>query len=326
MSSCSQKFFILLLLFCGMPLLFLQNLQAQEPSAEEIKAKSQQAMSQPLRYTIVCNGVEMLVYQKALSDGSIAMLTDIQSPIKKTTIKYGEKHYDLYLEQQVAIDMSGIMQNLNHQFSSFFSDQNNKIAKDTIESVKVVSLDGKECYEILSATAEAFPSEIPDKPSIKSRLLIDKEYFLMREQEIFAKDGSTSSKLSYKDIQPQPNLTDDFFQLPPDLKILSPKSMKEYTHVVMELFAPKLPSEEDADAVFEKIRKKVEEGYPSGYHEIKPPLVAPPTPLPEHLLSPQYDSLPEKAMRPWATIISINVFFIMCITWLIYRKRNRIGD
>lgn len=334
MLSCSYRVFVFVLLplFWGMSLQFLQNLQAQDLSAEEIIAKSQHAMGQPLRYTITSgDGVEMLVYQKALPDGSMAMLTDTQSPINKTTIKYGEKHYDLYLEQQVAIDMSGVLLGVKNQYSSILSNRNSKPTQYTLEGVKIERHNEKECYEVFSImdqeTKETFlakmPADFRRKFPVKSRLLIDKENYFLHIRETFAEDGSTISRLVYKDIQHQPDLTDDFFQLPPDLEILSPESVKDHVRMTNELLKPKLPPE-DFDAEFEKIKKKVYEKYPTHYPEIKLPSVAPPTPLPDYLVKPRNDyPLPEKKKHPWAIIVSINVFFIMCMIWLVYRNKKR---
>ncbi|MGH7136674.1 MAG: hypothetical protein ACREHD_13105 [Pirellulales bacterium] len=43
-------------------------------------------MSGPLRYRVITGGVEMVVYQKPLPDGSLASLTDTEAPFKKTII------------------------------------------------------------------------------------------------------------------------------------------------------------------------------------------------------------------------------------------------
>ncbi|MDR1384168.1 MAG: hypothetical protein LBJ67_10035, partial [Planctomycetaceae bacterium] len=57
-----------------------------ELTADEILAKSQEAMTQPLHYKITNNGMEMSVYQKMLPDGKVALLMDISHPVKKTTM------------------------------------------------------------------------------------------------------------------------------------------------------------------------------------------------------------------------------------------------
>ncbi len=49
---------------------------AAEPSAQSILDRSQVAMTPPIRYRICTDGVDLLVYQKILSDGSLAMRTE----------------------------------------------------------------------------------------------------------------------------------------------------------------------------------------------------------------------------------------------------------
>ena len=89
---------------------------AAEPSAAEILVASKVAMSRPLKYRLISGGVETVVYQKMLPDGSMAILSDTSSQrIKKINIHYGDKNYELYLDHHVAIDMHFVYQELKSQ-------------------------------------------------------------------------------------------------------------------------------------------------------------------------------------------------------------------
>ena len=244
-------------------------LQADELSAEEIMAKSRTAMSQPLRYTSVsADGVEMTVYRKTLPNGSIAMLTNFPAT-KEISITYDKKHYDIHLEHQIAIDMSNVFQSANNLANSLVSDIQDDIKRKFYETAGVVKYNDRDCYEILEKITPEFKAAVWDKISenlrdkfpAKSRLLIDKESYLVQMREKFTEEGVTLSKIEYKDIHPQPDLSDDFFQLPPGLEVLSPQSIKEHTAIIKDRLMPQ-HTPVDVKVEFEKIEKEVKEKNP----------------------------------------------------------------
>jgi hypothetical protein len=242
----------------------VQSLQADELSAEEIMAKSQTAMSQPLRYTLVSEvGGEMVVYQKVLPDGSIATLTNFPAT-KQITIAYGEKHYDIRLEHQIAIDTSGMMQSMRDQAASWAED---KTPKKSYETIGVIKHNDKDCYEILETISPEFvkaigdnvPENLKNRIPAKSRFLIDKETYLVQEKETLTEGGATLSKVEYRDMQPQPDLSDDYFQLPPDLEVWTARSREEYHAIVADRLTPKrdtIAALEEIEAMVERKRKE----------------------------------------------------------------------
>jgi len=269
MITFTSKFYVALAVALYLTILSVQNVRADEPSAEEIVAKSLTAMSQPLQYTLISNGGgEMLVYQKILPDGSNAMLTNYPAT-KRMSIVYGKKHYDIRLEHQVAIDMSSVMQGMQDRVASWTSDLNDKTSKKTYELVEIIKHNDRDCYVIFETISLEFKEAIWNKISenmknefpAKKRFLIDKENYLMQERETLTEEGVTLSKVEYKDIRLQPDLSDDFFQLPPGLEVLYPQSTEEYTAIVTDRLMPN-PPRIDVETEFKKIKEEVREKNP----------------------------------------------------------------
>jgi outer membrane lipoprotein-sorting protein len=248
--------------FC-LTILSVQDIQADGLTAEEIMAKSQEAMNQPLNYTLVSdNGMEMVVYRKTLPDGSSAKLVSFPST-KKINLVYGKMLYDIRLEHQIAIDLSNIFQSTKDLAdSSFGSDLKDRNHQKSYELIGTVWYNDKDCYEILGMISpeagnvilDRLPENKTDKVGAKERFWIDKETYLIQAEEKLSEEGVTLSKKEYRDIHPQPDLSDDFFQIPPDLEVLFPQSTKEYAAIITGL-RPR----PDFEAQSEHARKEMEE-------------------------------------------------------------------
>ena len=317
---------------------FAIDIQADELSAEEIMAKSQIAMSQPIRYTSVsADGSEMDVYRKSLPDGLTAMLTNSLST-KSISITYGKKNYRIFLEHQIAIDMSNIRQNVSNKAASLNSGMEDVIHKKSYKIVGIVMHKNKDCYEIQETVTPEFkkavwdkiPDNMRDQFPAKCRFLIDKENFLVQVRETLTESGTTLSKMEYTDIRPQPDLSDDFFQLPPGLEVLSPQSNEEY----IAILADKLSEQRslvDRDAEFERIKTEIEEKYPilprrdvrKESEELIQQFRERVKTAKEDLIPPKEYPLPKPSSR-WITPVVVNgiVFTLLLILWWIRRKRK----
>lgn len=220
---------------------------AAEPSAAEILAESKAAMTQPMQYHLLTSGVEAVVYQKKLPDGSMASLSDTSSPIKKISITYGDKSYELYLEHRVAIDTRFKYQAARSQATSILSMLGGKPAESS-KIIGTVNHGGKDCYEIestlasdvVAALVKAAPPTVRSMMPAKFRYVIEKDTHLMVETEVISQQRSSISKVEFKDIKLRPDLSDDFFQLPPGLEVKKPKSMGEYMSLVVDMVRPKI--------------------------------------------------------------------------------------
>jgi hypothetical protein len=285
--------------------------------------ESQKAMGVAAHYRIVNQGMEVSIYQKPLPDGSIAMLTDISAPIKRSTIKYGDKSYDMYLEKKIAVDTSALLTEAKSMpgIAQLFATKDMKVA---LKLTRTFTDNGKEYYEmeqVMQIPANLPPAMAKSIPA-KNRFVIDAETFLIHEHEMSASDGSSITKLRYLGFEPMPDLTDDIFQLPDGFEVLSPQSINEYAVISLDLLRPRIPPV-DIQEEFERIKRGVEAKRPRQPAEMIFPVVSPPTQLPEHLDRSQYDyPLPEKPKRPWAIIIAVNVIIVALMIWLIYRNRK----
>ena len=321
-------------------------LQADEPSAEEIMAKSRVAMSQPLRYTSVsADGKEMVVYRKTLPNGSIASLTN-SSSTKRITIAYDETRYEIHLEHQIAIDMSYLPGGANYQAdSSLFSDMDHGTPKNSLEFAGIVKYNDKDCYEILEtispevrrAILARLPENAKNRFRAKSRILIDKENYLIQTREELTVEETTISKIEYRDIASQPDLSDDFFQLPPGLEVLTPKSPKEYLAIVADRFVPKRPlvdreeemarikKEQDerlamSRAETEKIKAEFEKKVAEDKERAQELLAA----ARDSVMSPEYYPLPESSGIGWVRTLLMSAGIICIILGIIYFLKRKL--
>lgn len=211
--------FLSAVMSCLMGALSIPHLWAAELTAEEIMARSETAMSQPLQYaSVLSDGTEMIVYQKILSNGSMARLTNFPAT-KRMSLDLDEKNYEIDLEYQIVVDRSNIFQNRQDQTVSSGVDLKNISPKKTYQPIKVVDYNGKECYEIIEKISPEFKAAIWDKLSddmrsrfpMKHRYLIDKENYLMQIDEALTEEDIILSTFEYKDIRLRSDLSDDFF-------------------------------------------------------------------------------------------------------------------
>jgi len=223
----------------------IPNAGSADLSPPEIMAASKAAMAKPMRYRVISGGNETVVYQKTLPDGSLASLSDVSTPFKKINIIYGSKSYELYLDRHVAIDTSFMYAAAKRQASSISASLGNKPAESST-LLNVVQRDGKDCFEIesaltqesLAAFLKALPPEARAMMPSKYRYTIEKQTYLMVQLDVLSATGSSLSHVVFKDLSPQPNMSDDLFMVPPGLEIKTPQTMREYTSLVVALASP----------------------------------------------------------------------------------------
>jgi hypothetical protein len=313
-------------------------------------AKSKAAMSQPLRYTEISkSGRETVVYQKTLPNGSIAVLMS-DPATKRIDIIYDKTFYKIRLEHQIAIDMTYMSGGANDQTDSLFSDLEDTTPRKSYELVGIVRYNDTDWYEILeiispvlrAAMLERLPENIRSKIRAKSRILIDKETYLKQAEEDLTEEGTIISKTEYKDYCPQPDLSDDFFQLPPGLEVLTPRSSKEYVAILMDRRTPTPPpvtaeteksraERERLEAELERIRAEQErviaemervkaESDKKWQEELAAHRAAM-----ERLMEREYYPLPEVSKNRWIFVVSVNVIVILlwAVVWWMFRKRKK---
>ncbi len=269
------------LLFC---LTFLQTGHARADdshSAGDILTRSNAAMTAPLKYRLITNGGEMVTYQKMLPDGSMASLSEMITPIKKILINRGAEHYEVYLDRKIAVDARAIYQGPTDQAAAISAKLGGK-PSNASKIAGSVQHDGVDCHVIestlatgvLEALAKAAPAAVANMIPAMTRQVIDKKTYLPVSNETLSSKGVSIGKTEFRDFTPQPELTDDFFLLPPGLEVKSPKSMKEYMDISLALLVPKL------DGVVLGTRPS-----PRSMPPVQNEVVAPPMKLPDALVS-----------------------------------------
>ena len=216
------------------------------PSASEILASSKTAMSRPLKDRLVTGGVEMVVYQKMLPDGTMATLSETSTPIKKISIVRGEDNYDLFLERRLAIDTKVAFQPGKDLIAAITSKPGVRTG-NWERLAGTVKRNGVDCYVIESALpakerdalSKVVPAGTAGLIPAMSRQVIDKRTWLVVETESLSSSGASLSKVELKDITAQPDLADDFFVVPANFEIKKPASMTEYLDLMIGILTPK---------------------------------------------------------------------------------------
>src|SRR5262249_15031614 len=125
---------------------------AASPTAAEIVEAAKAAMAQPLRFRVVTADTEMLTYQKPLPDGSVASLCQMTAPLKRITIIFENKSYELYLDQAVAVETTFIFQAARDQAAGITK----QLPNSTMGASRIVGSgqhDGHDCFDIETTVA-----------------------------------------------------------------------------------------------------------------------------------------------------------------------------
>ena len=221
-------------------------------TADEIMAASNDAMSKPIKYRTVNGQLESVVYRKTLANGTVASLTEAGPPLNTIRLKYGETNFELFPTKHLAINKHLIKENIVKQAQSAASQRKNPSARTSLRLVGTVEHDGRQCYEIesilptdvIAAVAKTMPNVSTAMVPAKTRQLIDKKSYLLVLRESILADGTSTSKIEYKDISPQPDLTDDFFQVPTGFEVRTPATSEEYVVMVSDVLVPTLAAQE----------------------------------------------------------------------------------
>ncbi len=245
---------------------------AEEPSADEILKKSQEAMQPPIQYRIHSANGDLMVSQKKMPDGTIAIRTETQKPIHKITLRLGSEYYDVYPTQGIAVDTQFMFQGAKAQAAPLSSTLDGLPANSS-KIMGTVVRDGRGCYEIVTAIPseamvalrKALPENVRNMLPTGNRFVIDKETMLMVEMETLTDANSPTMKMEYKDIVLKPDLSDELFLLPIGVEVRKPKSIREEVALHTEI-----------------IRAEVDALYPAPPR--LPPIVAVPIQPPKHTL------------------------------------------
>jgi hypothetical protein len=221
---------------------------ANELTADEILQRSKDAMQPPIRYRTISQGGSTLVFQKMLSDGSMATRREQSSPVPKISLIVGKSVSEFYLDHGVGIDMSNMINSVASQATAM-SLNPGAPAAGTLKVRTVSNEDGRECFEVTrfhpphliaavsNGLPEAVKKRIEARIPMETRTLIDRKTFEMVETRTVSQTGSTISLSEYREIEQPVELSDDLF-LPPDgLELLKPEGPQEYIRMLRDILS-----------------------------------------------------------------------------------------
>ena len=254
---------------------------AAQPSAQEILDKSQKAMGPPIQYRMRTGMIELMVYQKVQSNGSLACRTESTLPVARTAIVVGDESFEFYPDKGVVIETTFMIQTAKSHAAAI-SAVLAGAASSSAKLMGTVMRKGKECFiiestfseEAVALVSKSLSSEAKKMMPVKNRLLIDKESYLTAEVEAISQAGTTISKTEYTDVERRSDLPDDLFLVPDGMDIQKPKSIQEYVALLGQLVAvpPKQVSALPTPAILPLVRPSPLEIDP------KTGLVIPPAP------------------------------------------------
>ncbi len=288
----------------------VSSASAQDLTAEEILAKSKEAMQQPLSYRIVDEKFETTVYQKTLADGTKAVFKEAVSkkdsllPFKITSLQKGNRSYEIYLEEGIVLDTSFRIRKTDELKKAAENNSQKKEQgvepseqKDDLSSrytVEIAPHNGKNCY-LVSWKAK----------DIIFRYIIEQGTFLELEVDVVKETGERLFGVNEKkDLTLCPDLTDDFFQIPPGMETKIMANEVERAAVFQEILAKKFPP-------------------PQKVEMVEPIPLPPPTPTP----LPQIEGVGElpapRSSSRILFVIGVNVVFLAIIGTLIHRNLTK---
>jgi hypothetical protein len=229
--------------------LFYQNVAAAELSAQEIIEKAKAAMESTMKYQISAAGgaATTVVYQKALTNGTMASRSETSSGHVKLTYLFSSGGtYQLFPDAHAAIDMS-FMEQIGQGPSV---DPFAKVSLGTAEWKGFTTCDDKTCYKIqahlvpvntnqlaaMLQQAKAKNIPIPPFPDACEYLIETNTSRVL--QMTMLHDDSKYAKMEFRDFGVLPDLSEDFFIVPPDYTIEKAASLEEYSHMVMNYLVP----------------------------------------------------------------------------------------
>lgn len=258
------------LIECGMCVVLLVQAATGPPipaheeslTASQVLTKCKAAMNPPIHYTQIVDGVELEVWQKSLQSGGVAIRLDMRSPIKKSTLVYGDGLYDVYPDNNVVFDIRFMRESaLSGLVDNKLGISANEVGGVAAAFREEVVRDGQKCYVIdetidknsFNRLAIAFGSpSTADIPAFRQHV-IRKDTFQLVELAELATNKTSLSKTEYRNIM-HDDPPDELF-LPPDgVSIKRPTSMAEYVAAVGDLLKPDFASAmrkfDDLDAAY----------------------------------------------------------------------------
>jgi hypothetical protein len=229
---------------CGL----LVGFTLAEETAQEIIDKSTAAMAAPIRFRLITNGVESVVYQKKMSNNVLAMRMETPKPINVVRIVVGAESYEVYADKGIVIDTSFMQQSVLQQVAGISQSLGDAAVMGTFVLKGIVEFNGKRCFELVktvpSDVVAMLLKQVPENAKgmipVESRQYIDSESYVLVGLEGYSSSGERVTQSLYADITKPSALQNDLFLPPNGSKVLKPTSMPAYVASVLDVTQPKL--------------------------------------------------------------------------------------
>lgn len=223
----------------------LHHAAAQE-SAEDVLDKCMAVMGPPIQYRLQFRGLESLVQQKVLPDGSFA--SRIEFSAAKANFVYmvsGQECYVMHPDENHAMDVQFRYDQYKDQATGLASAIRSAIedrVPGSAEIKGIVDRDGKQCLHIESdvspeITAPTEKNVLFGTTEVPAghRFLIEKETCVLVKIEALSEAGSSIAAATFGDVKSQADLPDDLFTVPDGFRVDKPKSSQEQMEMIQAI-------------------------------------------------------------------------------------------
>jgi hypothetical protein len=237
---------------------------APDLTADEILAKSSEAMGPPVQYRIVIGEINSVVSVKDLGgDIGIATRADILGPrVQKATLTTAKFAYEWWPKTGLAIDKTAMDAAMREQVAGV---QTPSSAGATNRLLDSATIDGVKHYVIETVIPDALLQSLVDKlsisqiPSGTTRTWINSETFALR------KKATAAGEIEYLDITRNIDLPMDRFLPPEGMTFRNVATLEEYVKETMLPPPPKIVERQLADPIWDPVKKRWKGSAPPGW-------------------------------------------------------------
>jgi hypothetical protein len=208
-------------------------------SASEVLRRTKEAMSGTMRYKVIRDGVETLVYQLAFSDGTTAIRAECTKPEQKVLFAVDKVSCEFFPSRGVGIDTSFVERSFIEKrlkeeigMTSWNLDSNSSRGTQVKSNLLA---DGRESFEI-SAPLDAMHNLYENSVPRELRVVVDGKTYEVIEARTITRTGTTVSRTEFRAVERLADIPDDLF-LPPSIDFLQPRGIQEYLRILREMFS-----------------------------------------------------------------------------------------
>jgi len=234
-------------------------------SADKILLNSRQAMAPPIRFVLTSGGVRTVVSQGFTDEGQPAMRIDSSVPAKKHTLQLGSQVCEVYPDAGILIDMSFAIKNA--ELAEIEATREPVLPDSAFQEnsrlVEFIQSDGRRLAIIETPMFDAgkflleagVAAEVVDQIPTLQRSVVNVDSYQLVEVSLLSSDGKLAQKSEYSEIARDPEVSEDFFQVPVGMRRFAPTSFKEYLSLVWGNVLKKSASQDINKEIDEVVRQ-----------------------------------------------------------------------